>query len=430
MPAEPNAPGFDPGSSEVNRLFDQTMRAPFGGGLPGTLAGESSEFPLIPGGVTEEQYWPLYLQSLIRGGFYNDRFVAGPPDPDSPINNTDNRLPGWELVLNTVGVVVGGLTQTLDDFECYWEYNSGAPRLRFVLPSDWDDDMGVGLAQSVLTPRGSRHYDWPTFNIEPKDAGVDETNMSVMLVRANVSYTGDWPSYSATYGPWGSAATWSSTPDKNYTAFDMEADAYSYRDSATTPNNSSWWRKYGFLIYNDGGTASIGEEREFYLNYTSLSQPHYYSMNIEGIHNGNLTDSSSYVMELSSLNTVVAPADGFVVSLWFKTDATWAFNVMDSIKFYVERSDDDGSSWSQVGPTLWFYGDDVSLSHFVDIDMNGYGVVPVGDSQTFLQGELLRLTMETSTRADVWTTTEDYHGGVVLHLYADGTESHGRLFSV
>lgn len=98
MPEQP----YDPAAQHVERLFDLTSRGPFSGYRPEEITRETPELPLIPGGVTEDQRFPLYLQGYIIGNMYNDRFISGPPDGDgSVIDNIDNKLPGWTTVEDT-----------------------------------------------------------------------------------------------------------------------------------------------------------------------------------------------------------------------------------------------------------------------------------------------------------------------------------------
>ena len=122
QPPTPSQP--DMGGADLERLFDQTMRGPFGGYRPELITEENPYFPQAPGGVAEDNAFPLYLAGFILGKVQNDRFIHGPPDGDeSAIDDEENRLPGWSVVDDTTN----GGTVT-------WEQEAnGSAYLRFTV---------------------------------------------------------------------------------------------------------------------------------------------------------------------------------------------------------------------------------------------------------------------------------------------------------
>lgn len=138
---------FDPNNNaELEKLWGMTQRGPFKGMQPDQILGEVSDIPLIDGGVTEEQRFGIQLQSFMRGGVYNDKFSAPPPDITERIDNTENRLPGWDVGSDDESVYFFSYSAASQIVGLYADLDVG----------DATDDEVAYIEQLVFIPGGNR----------------------------------------------------------------------------------------------------------------------------------------------------------------------------------------------------------------------------------------------------------------------------------
>lgn len=96
-----------PMPDEAERLFGMVERSPFKEASVDQVVNQQTAIPLEPAGVAQEVAFPPMLLEFIESGFVNASFHEGPPDGDgSVIDNSENRLPGWDLVNSNTNEIV------------------------------------------------------------------------------------------------------------------------------------------------------------------------------------------------------------------------------------------------------------------------------------------------------------------------------------
>lgn len=88
-------------TDDIDGLFGNLRRSPFGGDLSGQVIGQDYSVDSIPGGIAEDLYFPPDASSYWLGGLANSNFMSPPPDPTGALDDLTNKLPGWSFVQST-----------------------------------------------------------------------------------------------------------------------------------------------------------------------------------------------------------------------------------------------------------------------------------------------------------------------------------------
>lgn len=402
---------FDPANkTEIDRLFGLTERGPFSGNLPGVTSLETPEFPLMPGSITEEQYWPLYLQSFIRGGFYNDRWVAPPPDGlDSAINNTDNRLPGWEKYFSAEGTAA-----TIDDFTVTWKEDSafspnhGQYTLQLVLPSDWPDVAQAGIRTRMHMPAGNLQFMWPTITIEGGTALAD-LQLTCAVIGINPDGT-EATAVEVTHDL-------ITTDDRAFRAMFRTISRYAFYDVV-------WYFNWPA---SSGRTATA---RTIYLYSPTLNVPQHYTVNVHGYRDDlTVAASNNYKLHRNVMGNdrpYIAPHPGIIVSA-SAAHTGFTFTAGD-IEAWVRVKDGAAggtTDWSSylTAPVPILDKDTPTATHYLDLDSTAWAgftgfMFKAGD-------QLLPMISTTSALAGSGLTGDIYADFTVL-MFADELSVTGR----
>jgi len=340
MPKNIQTGDISPGArqQEIDRLFQMTQRGPFSGQRQEEVLSETDGFVLQTGGVTEEQYWPIYLQSYIRGGFINDRFLAGPPDGlDSEINNTTNRLPGWEKFLWDRD---SGSAHDVDDFTMVWEATPGGTgnkQLKITIPASvgtpWQDGYYVGIRQRVHTQMNDLHQMWPSWYIEAETGSGDVLDAQTTLLKYMIYPDG--------------TRDLKTDPDFKPEA-DVDIAGRIYRTPQTTDDIDAAFYEYAFLIGSPTEDFD-DQDREFIVKFTSLLEPVRSYHTMMGF-SPSVTPVSETRQEIKHLNFIdgaaheyFAPRAGYVDNIT-ATHGTGITNTTGGINHFVNAwNPTDGS---------------------------------------------------------------------------------------
>lgn len=403
----------------LDRLFDQTMRGPFNPSPLGTITDEGQAFPLIPGGVTEEQNWPLSLQSYMRGGFYNDRFAQLPPDGvDTDVNNEDNRIPGWERYY----VDADGLDTEADFKLQVVDYGSYNHALEFTLPSGMDSFTYFGVETEIHMPAQSLQYMWPTITLlNSHPTNTDAENAEDLYLSCQV--VGQYPD--------GTELTVKTLTDTN---FEAATGGTVYR----MPLETAWnFTKYivRWYFWFTSGEPTTARERKFQLIQPTLMTPQLLTMNLHAYRDNIILAASNtykgHRNEMGQDHHFIAPLPGFcaAASVAYKNLTLTAGTVTAWLRT-KDGSDGTTTDFSGSNPVPYFDKDSTYGSSFWDFSGTPYAGFPSTLTQ-FNQGDILIPYFETDSSFAGTDLIGDIWADFVLVMFADGYWTTGsRVFTI
>lgn len=86
------------------QAFSMLKRSPFGNLDANDVFEQHSNMPTVPTSGIEDIGFTPEQAAFVRNGLYNGDFLTPPPDPDSELDDLDNKLPGWSYVKSGTAV--------------------------------------------------------------------------------------------------------------------------------------------------------------------------------------------------------------------------------------------------------------------------------------------------------------------------------------